>query len=157
MSFAALDHIGFAVSDIERSTAWYTELLEQPAMMRREWRQAYVAALLGYDEVVLDCAFWRLPGGAVLELIQYVVPAAARVDMETYNVGNAHLCLVTEAIERDCARLRDVAAFRAPQPIRIPWGPYEGGRACYLRDPDGISVELLELPPGGPRFDGVGA
>ena len=23
---------------------------------------------------------------------------------------------------------------------------------CYLRDPDGISIELLQLPPGGPRF-----
>ncbi len=157
MSFTGLDHIGFAVADLERSTAWYSELLEQPPVLRREWRQAYVAEILGYEEVVLDCAFWRLPGGSVLELLQYVVPAAARVDLETYNVGNAHLCLVTEAIDRDYARLHHVAAFRAPQPTPIPWGPYAGGWACYLRDPDGISVELLQLPPGGPRFDGAGA
>jgi hypothetical protein len=28
-----------------------------------------------------------------------------------------------------------------------------GGRACYLRDPDGISIELLEEPPGGPDWN----
>jgi len=25
-----------------------------------------------------------------------------------------------------------------------------GGVACYLRDPDRVSIELLEEPPGGP-------
>jgi hypothetical protein len=43
--------------------------------------------------------------------------------------------------------------FRSPEPVVIPWGPYKGGRACYLRDPDGISIELMELPPGGPNWN----
>ena len=43
-------------------------------MLRKTWEQEYVARILGYPEVVLDCAFWRLPGGTVLELLEYVVP-----------------------------------------------------------------------------------
>ena len=34
-------------------------------------------------------------------------------------------------------------------------GPYKGGKACYLRDPDGISIELLQPPiSGNPDFSG---
>ena len=42
-------------------------------------------------------------------------------------------------MEADYARLRAAGydGFRSPDPIVIPWGPYRGGRACYLRDPDG--------------------
>jgi catechol 2,3-dioxygenase-like lactoylglutathione lyase family enzyme len=54
----------------------------------------------------------------------------------------------------DFARLRAAGydTFRSERPIDIPWGPYRGGRACYLRDPDGASIELLEAPPGGPDW-----
>jgi catechol 2,3-dioxygenase-like lactoylglutathione lyase family enzyme len=151
--YSGLDHVGFAVSEIERSSAWYTDLLGAPPVLRKTWEQEYVARILGYPEVVLDCAFWRLPGGTVLELLEYVVPAPGRVDMETFNVGNGHLCLVTEDIHRDFERLRGIAEFRDPEPTPIPWGPYQGGWACYLRDPDGISIEILQAPPGGPRLD----
>jgi catechol 2,3-dioxygenase-like lactoylglutathione lyase family enzyme len=72
--------------------------------------------------------------------------------METYNAGSAHLCLVTEDMEADFERLRGHAELRSENPIEIPWGPYQGGRAAYLRDPDGISIELLEVPPGGPKL-----
>ena len=73
--------------------------------------------------------------------------------METFNVGNGHLCLVTEDIHLDFERLRGIAEFRDPEPTQIPWGPYQGGWACYLRDPDGISIEILQAPPGGPKLD----
>jgi hypothetical protein len=36
--------------------------------------------------------------------------------------------------------------------VEIPWGPYAGGKACYLRDPDGISIQLMQFAPGGPNF-----
>jgi hypothetical protein len=113
----------------------------------------YVGEIVGYPECAMDCAFWRLPNDAVLELMQYLAPLPGKVDMETFNAGNAHLCLVTADMDQDYERMRGHAEFRSPQPIEIPWGPYKGGRVCYMRDPDGISVELMEHPPGGPRFD----
>lgn len=47
---------------------------------------------------------------------------------------------------------RAIEFYRLLRPVEIPVGPYRGGKAAYLRDPDGISVELLQPPPGGPRF-----
>jgi catechol 2,3-dioxygenase-like lactoylglutathione lyase family enzyme len=153
--FSALDHIGFTVADVDRSIPFYTALLGSEPLLRKVWDVEYVGRIVGYPGVVLDAAFWRLPGGSILELLEYREPPAQRVDMETYNVGSTHLCLVTEDMAADFERLRPLGAqFRSEAPIDIPWGPYRGGKACYLRDPDGISIELIEQPPGGPNFDG---
>jgi catechol 2,3-dioxygenase-like lactoylglutathione lyase family enzyme len=96
-----------------------------------------------------------LPNGVVLELLQYRNYGPGIVDMESWNAGNAHLCLVTDDMDADFARMRAAGydTFRSAQPVPIPWGPYTGGVACYLRDPDGISIELMEEPPGGPNWN----
>jgi catechol 2,3-dioxygenase-like lactoylglutathione lyase family enzyme len=151
--FSALDHIGFSVASLDRSIPFYTALLGEEPLLRKKWDVEYVGEVVGYRGLVLEAAFWRLPGGTILELIEYVEPPPRSVDLETYNIGNAHLCLVTDDMDSDFERLRPLgAAFQSERPVEIPWGPYRGGKACYLRDGDGISIELLELPPGGPNF-----
>lgn len=152
MMYAALDHVGFAVSSIERSIPFYTRLLGEEPLLRKVWDVEYVDRIVGYPGVKLDAAFWRLPGGPILELLEYLNPPPGSVDMETYNAGNAHLCLVTDDIQADFNRLKGHATFRHPEPVEIPWGPYKGGWAAYIRDPDGISIELLQAPPGGPKL-----
>ena len=153
MRYTALDHVGFSVSDLDRSVEWYSFLLDEKPILRKTWDVEYVGRIVGYPGVKMECAFWRLPGGAVLELLEYLDPRPGQVDMETYNAGNAHLCLVVDDLASEFERLRDHVEFRDPEPVEIPWGPYRGGKACYLRDPDGISIELLEEPPDGPRLE----
>ena len=153
MYYSGLDHIGFSVSSLDQSIEWYSFFLDSPPVLRKVWDVEYVGRLVGYKGMKIDAAFWRLPGGTVLELIEYQNPQPGRVDMETFNVGNAHLCLVVDDLAKDFERLRGRAAFRYSEPVEIPWGPYKGGKACYLRDPDGISIELIQLPPGGPKLE----
>jgi catechol 2,3-dioxygenase-like lactoylglutathione lyase family enzyme len=150
--FVGLDHIGYTVTSLDRSIPFYTALLGEEPFLRKTWDVEYVGRIVGYPGVVLEAAFWRLTRDTVFELLEYLEPPPGRVDMETYNAGNSHLCLVTGDLAADFERLRGVAEFRHPEPVEIPWGPYTGGKACYLRDPDGISIELIELPPGGPQF-----
>ena len=153
MRFEAIDHIGYAVSSLDRSIRFYTLLLGDGPFLRKTWEQEYLGQVVGYPGAKLDCAMFKLPNGAVLELLEYLQPEASRVDMESYNAGNAHLCLVTGDISEDYERLRPHGVqFRSPFPVEIPWGPYRGGKVCYMRDPDGISIELIQLPPGGPDF-----
>lgn len=152
MRFSALDHVGFSVTDLDRSIDWYNEFLGLEPSLRKVWDVEYLGRIVGYPGAQMDVAIWTLPGGAYLELMQYLQPPTETVDMETYNAGNGHLCLVTEDLAAEFERLRDRVAFRSQDPIEIPWGPYKGGKVCYLRDPDGISVELMQLPPGGPAI-----
>jgi catechol 2,3-dioxygenase-like lactoylglutathione lyase family enzyme len=154
MIFTGLEHVGFSVADMDVSVAWYTDFFDEGPVMRKVWDVEYVSRIVGYPGCKMECSFWTLPGGTVLELLKYLEPPTGFVDMESYNAGNGHLCLVTEDLAADFARLRGKAEFRDPEPVDIPWGPYAGGRACYLRDPDGISIELMQLPPGGAKFGG---
>lgn len=153
MKFPALDHVGFSVADLDRSIAFYTLLLGEDPILRKIWEVGYIGGIVGYPETTMDVAIFNLPNSTYLELMQYLAPEPGRVDMGTFNAGNGHLCLVTEDIDHDYERLDGEADFRSPEPIEIPWGPYKGGRVCYLRDLDGISVELMQLPPGGPNFE----
>jgi catechol 2,3-dioxygenase-like lactoylglutathione lyase family enzyme len=152
MRYAHLDHVGFSVADLDRSVDWYTFLLEEPPILRGIWDVEYVSRVVGYPGTVLNAAKWRLPGGTLFELLEYRNPKPGRVDMETYNVGNAHLCLVVDDLAAEFERLRGHGQFRDPEPVEIPWGPFEGGKSCYLRDPDGISIEIVQYPPGGPKL-----
>ena len=149
MQFKGLDHVGFSVSSLDRSIEWYTEFLDEDPILRKVWDVEYISGILGYPNTKIDVAMWTLPGGSLLELIEYLEPKPGLVDMETYNTGNAHLCLQVEDLDAEFERLRGRVAFRSDEAIEIPWGPYKGGKVCYLRDPDGISVELMQMPPGG--------
>ena len=72
--------------------------------------------------------------------------------METYNVGNAHLSFQTDDLHETFERLRGRAELRSDDPVLIEWGPYEGGYAARVRDPDGITIELVQPPAGGVKL-----
>jgi catechol 2,3-dioxygenase-like lactoylglutathione lyase family enzyme len=151
--YSRFDHVGFSVANLDRSVEWYTFLFEEPPMLRKHYDVEYISRVLGYPDAVLDAAMWDLPGGSRFELLEYTHPAPQRVDMESHNVGNGHVCLIVDDLAAEFERLRGRAEFRNHEPVEIPWGHFAGGKSCYLRDPDGISIELVQYPPGGPNDD----
>ena len=61
------------------------------------------------------------------------------------DVGVAHLALlVTDIHERHQRMAALGVSFRNP-PVEITAGANKGGWACYLHDPDGITLELLQF------------
>ena len=147
-TYFGTNHVGFAVSNLDRAITFYTALLGEGPFFRSIYDVAYLGDILGYPGCRLDAAFFNLPGTKTfLELLHYLEPAARKVDPETYNVGNAHLCLETDDLARDYDRVKATGAvFRSAAPIDITFGPFKGGKAAYLRDPDGISIELIQSP-----------
>ena len=150
MHYRGLDHIGFTVTSLDRSIPFYTLLLGEEPVARLAWHaeaDEFVGRIVGYRGLQLAGAFWKLPGGTILELLEYRHPPSGHVNMETYNVGNGHLGLLTDDIQADFERLRTHVEFRNSEPVRIPSGPAAGGYAIYFRDPDGITIELVQAPP----------
>jgi catechol 2,3-dioxygenase-like lactoylglutathione lyase family enzyme len=147
-----LEHVGYTVSDLGQSVAFWSYLLDVEPKATKTWDVPYLGRVQGYDQVRVTAAFFDLPGGPTLELVQYHHPPHAVVDMETYNVGNGHLSFVTSDLARVFSRLEGRAELRSTEPVRIEWGPYEGGYAGRIRDPDGITIELVQLPAGGVKM-----
>ena len=148
---AGVLHFSFTVSDLDRSVAWYTNVLGLELVHRQRQENAYTATLVGMSNAVLEVAQFAVPGVSpgvsthMLELVEYKAPRGRRTRrLPTNDVGVAHLALIVSDIHdrylRMCAR--DVE-FRNP-PVLITEGANKGGYACYFSDPDGITLELLQ-------------
>jgi catechol 2,3-dioxygenase-like lactoylglutathione lyase family enzyme len=143
--------MGFAVADLERSIAFYTGLLGEGPYFDEVYDVEYLGRLVGHPGAVQHAAFFRLPGqpDLFLELIQYLKPVPGVVDMNAYNAGNAHICLACD----DLVAAHDLVVslggdVRSQGIVETDYGVYEGTRAFFFRDPDGITVQIVELPPG---------
>ncbi|MFC5745786.1 VOC family protein [Actinomadura rugatobispora] len=140
-------HVGFTVTDIEEAAAFYQKVFEAEPLVRRVYDAPYTSVQIGYPDARLDIAIFRIPGSdGLLELIQYLNPVGVPVDLETRNPGTAHLCLNTDDLDAEYARLTGLGATpRSAAPVEITSGPNAGRRVAYFRDPQGLTLELMEI------------
>ncbi len=143
-----LHHTCYTVSDLDRALAFYRDLLGCEVIAEQEKQGGYLAAIVGYADAHVRMAHLRVPGGEhVIELFQYLAPRGGRADVEPRNVGASHLCFVVDDLAGLYERLRErgVDSF-VSAPVEVDTGISRGGFALYLRDPDGITVELFQPP-----------
>ena len=148
MVVQAVNHVCFTVSDLDRSIAFWTRLTGAGPESRVEYKEPQDAAVTGYPGVHMSAAYFRFPGDLLLELFEYHVPeSVAASSNETYVVGNAHVGIVVDDLDEAYRHLQDTGAtFRSDGPVPIETGEHAGARTMYVRDPDGITIEILELP-----------
>ena len=147
-------HVGMSVASLDRALAFWEGFLGTKPRWRTVLDRPYLGRHVGYPGVAIDAAFLDLPGGVpggiILELLEYRVAEKQPNPDATANPGNVHLCLTTA----DCgaAFMRAVALGATPVvqagPVEITHGPNAGARAAYLRIHDGITLELIQPPPG---------
>ena len=85
-------HTGLTVRNLERSIAFYCDLLGFEVVFRWNPKAPYIGELVGYPSVDLHAAILSIPNSAVfLELLEYRGIPEAAVDMANGNIGNAHI------------------------------------------------------------------
>jgi catechol 2,3-dioxygenase-like lactoylglutathione lyase family enzyme len=147
MKIEGMYHVGFTVSDIDRSVEFYRDVLGLSLYRRQTGTAEYLATITGFPEVKLEVALLKTPdGGGMLELLQYASHPAAATPRETNRPGNAHLCLKVSDIHEACAELRRRGVRLISDPAEITAGVHQGGYGVYLRDPDGFTIELFQPP-----------
>ena len=142
-------HTGLTVSSLEKSLAFYRDLLGFEVVFQWNPRAPYIGELLGYPEVDLHAAILSMPNSEVfLELLEYRGIAKNKVDMANGNIGNAHIAFFVDELEPLYERLKASGVRTVSAPITPTIGPNRGGRAVYAIDPDGFRVELIQTPRG---------
>ncbi len=123
MAVHALDHIVLNVSDVERSLAWYTDVLGLAGERVDEWRRGDVP----FPSV-------RISPTCIIDLMA--------VDRTGENID--HLCLVAD---RDTVEaIPDDERFDVLAGPVERWGARGVAHSVYVRDPDGNTVELRYYP-----------
>jgi lactoylglutathione lyase len=140
-------HTGFQVADLDRSLAFYRDLLGFEVVWTRVVTEEYIGRLVGYPGLELHQALLRVPGSEhCLELLDYRNVERFAVDTRTANPGTGHICLwVDDLATIHGALAAKGVAFVSP-PVTPTVGPNVGRLVVYMIDPDGIRVELVERP-----------
>jgi catechol 2,3-dioxygenase-like lactoylglutathione lyase family enzyme len=145
--YRGVQHVGLTVSDLERSLRFYTDVLECTIVFQQEKRGGYLAAIVGYPDADVRMAHVQPPGNSPrIELFEYRQPRSAPRDLEPRNVGNAHVCFLVDDLPSLYERLVDQGVDTMSAPVEIDTGVNAGGYGLYLRDPDGIILELFQPP-----------
>ena len=146
---SGVHHIGVSVANLDDALAFWEPYLGRRARWRTILDRPYLARHVGIPGVSIEAAFVDLPGGVILELLDYQTADKRANPAATPNPGNVHLCLAVDDAELAWRRAVECGAepVRRQGPVDIDEGPNIGARAAYLRIHDGVTLELFQRPP----------
>ncbi len=138
-------HAGITVSDMESSLTFYRDGLSLPVTTDRILDGDYLRTMLALDFTEIRVVYLEIPGGGLIELLEYRGIDNRSAAAPPHHFGAGHLCLFVDGIDELTARLVSAGGSpRSAPAVDVTKGPNAGARAIYVRDPDGYSIELIE-------------
>lgn len=140
------EHTGICVSDLDRSIAFYRDVMGF-TMIKREEPKATRARKLGVPGSVIQIAVFEYAKGYQLELIQYLEPPNPNTYGEPVNsLGQVHISFKVDDIEKEIERMSKLGVeFVGGNDCEVnAEGPLKGWKWVYFKDPDGTNLELIE-------------
>ena len=140
-----LNHASFTVVDMDRSVHFWTTAIGFEARSVSPRHGAWQSKVTGVEGAELMVA--HLYGyGTHIELIQYLSGAGRAEAMPPNHACAAHVCFDVTDIETTWSALLAAGAVPQGAITLVDNGPVRGIKAGYLRDPNGIVIELEETP-----------
>ena len=145
MSVTYCRHVGLCVSDLDRSLRFYRDGLGFRPVSRLRVDDAHSAKLVGLDEVDLEAVFIERDGMR-LELLHYVTPGHEPNDAPRpmNRAGLTHMALRVDDLSETLRQLEGLGTKVLTQ-SRIQ-NPALSSDVVYVLDPDGVRIELIEMP-----------
>jgi catechol 2,3-dioxygenase-like lactoylglutathione lyase family enzyme len=143
----AFNHTSFTVGDMDRAVKFWTEAMGFKAASvsprQGDW-QGRVTGVPGASLLVAHL----FGHGHHMEFIQYLDAAPGTTATYAPNApGAAHVCFEVSEIRGVAERLVAEGATWQGEIAEVSHGTMRGAYAAYVRDPNGIVIELVQLPP----------
>jgi glyoxylase I family protein len=127
------EHIGMTVSDMDRAVAFYCDLLGLRLALRKPAGQGEV----GFFDT----------GSGMLEVFAPNAPIERARDVPADAAGLRHITFAVDSVDTMIKTL-EAAGIEVAERPRDAHNTEMIQRVAFVRDPDGILVELIERTPG---------
>ena len=151
------DHTGITVSDLERSLAFWRDVIGFEFSHRAHQKGEMSEQITGVKGAELKLAVVKAPGGHKIELLEYLAPAdrkkdgdpstSLRTSLRPCDVGHVHVALIVEDLDAVLQKIAGSGWKAAGKAQTLTHGPNAGKRVVYVRDPDGTTIEFMQMPP----------
>ena len=142
------DHTGITVSNLERSLAFWRDVLGFELSHTAHQTGKMAKEITGVAGAEIKLAVVKAPGGHKIELLEYLAPPDGKrhVNLLPCDVGHVHVALIVDDLEDVLERIAKFGWKAAGEPQTLKSGPNAGKRVVYVRDPDGTTIEFMQPP-----------
>ena len=142
----AADHTGFTVANLERSLAFWRDVLGFELSHRPHQTGDLASEITGVPGAEISIAVLKGYGHKI-ELLEYLAPPDRKHFVpRPCDVGSVHVAFTVDDLD---AVLEAIAASgwkAAGKPQTLQAGPNAGKRVVYVSDPDGTTIEFMQHP-----------
>ena len=144
----AADHTGITVANLERSLAFWRDVLGFELSHRPHQTGRLASEITGVPGAEISIAVLKAPGHKI-ELLEYLAPPdKKRVALRPCDVGSMHVALAVDDLDAVLEKIAASGWKAAGEPQTLQTGPNAGKRVVYVRDPDGTIIEFMQAPAG---------
>ena len=139
---ARLHHAGVGVRDMEASLRFYRDLLGLEVTQDAEFEGPVVGEIVGLPEnTKVRIVHLKCGEDQEIELFQYMEPATSTFpkDYRQCDGGIIHMALMVDNLMELYEKMKKHGMKSNSKPYNLG-----GGLCVYMRDPDGITVELMQ-------------
>lgn len=142
----AADHTGITVSNLERSLAFWRDVLGFEPSHTAHQTGEMASEITGVAGAEIKLAVLKAPGGHKIELLEYLAPPERKphANLRPCDVGSVHVALIVDDLETILSAIHASAWKAAGHPQTLQSGPNAGKRVVYVRDPDGTTIEFMQ-------------
>ena len=143
----ATDHTGITVTNLERSLAFWRDVLGFELSHSPHQTGRLASEITGVPGAEISIAVLKGYGHKI-ELLEYLAPADRKhLAPRPCDVGSVHVAFAVDDLN---ALLETIGASgwkAAGEPQTLTAGPNAGKRVVYVRDPDGTTIEFMQAQP----------
>jgi catechol 2,3-dioxygenase-like lactoylglutathione lyase family enzyme len=140
------DHTGITVSNVEASLAFWRDILGFEFSHAAHQKGELAEEITGVKGAEIKLAVLKTPGGHKIELLEYLGPAdRKRASLRPCDIGSVHVAVLVDELAPVLERVAASGWQAAGKPQTLTRGPNAGKRVVYVRDPDGTTIEFMQI------------
>ncbi len=138
--FHCIEHTALSVSDLERSLAFYRDLIGMRVVMEVDFSDHVLGTVNGLTGCQAKVVHLKL-GETVLELFQYREPVGRPLERRQCDLGFIHIGFRVSDLRQHYADLKAKGVHFFSEPIQVRPGTF----IVYFQGPDGEVCEMRQV------------